>query len=160
MNKLLLITAVFFFLIIFPYTKSIERFKADDITWSFLNKSVLYKEFDSKIFAFKETYQLSAELKNLDNKEIIIKGFLKHQKHRDHSDIILTENVSDVCFMCNHDEHAVFISVSGRKEKFSEYLSDDTYVKLKGIFKIKTESDHGLFHLSEAEIINLKDEEK
>ena len=156
-NRLLLIAAVLLFLILFPYTRSIDKFRADDVTWDLLNSSVSYKEFDPKIFAFRETFEISEDLKEMHLKEVYIKGFLKKHAHKDHIDIVLTENVSDVCFMCDHDDHLVYISVHEKNIGSLDSIADDQLIKLKGRFSIDSRSDHSLFHLADAERIPIKE---
>jgi hypothetical protein len=151
-NKLLLIAAVLLFLIIFPYTRHIEKFRANDATWDLLNRSVSYKEFDPKIFSFRETFEISEELKKLNLQTIAIKGFIKKNVHGDHKNIALTENVSDVCFMCDHDNPTVYILITEKVKGSFDSIADDQLVRLKGIFLIDTYRRQSLFHLVNAEI--------
>jgi len=155
-NKILLICSSLIFLIIFPYTKKIEVFKVNDVNWDLINTAITYKKFDPKIFSFKNTYEISDKLMELNNKEITISGFIKHIKHKDHNDIILTESITDVCFMCDHDEHYSYINISESSIKTElNDLKNDTFIKLKGIFIIHERDDHSLFHLKNAEIVEI-----
>ena len=150
-NRILLITSGLLFIIIFPYTKEIETFKAEDVNWDIISRVKKIKEFDPKVFAFKETYEFTEEINDLDNSHILIKGFIKKHKHSDHIDLILTEKVTDVCFMCNHDEHYNMIQINSLIDS-SDFLNikNDTYIKIQGIFKInKSHKNHPVFTMED-----------
>jgi len=157
-NRILLIFSGLLFLVLFPYSKEIEIFKTDDINWDIINNAKKFKEFDPRIFAFKETIEYSKDILDLNNSNIVIKGFIKKHKHKDHIDLILTENITDVCFMCDHDELSNHININPVEADFYK-LKDDSYVKLSGIFKInKNNNRHFAFSISEAkleDVINL-----
>ena len=157
--NILLIASFLFILIIYPYTKEIKLFKANDINWDIINQSKSFKEFDRISFSFQQTYEFSDDILNLDNSVISVKGFIKKHKHFDHNDFLLTETVTDVCFMCNHDEQYNMIRLNTFSDS-SEFksLKDDTYITVNGIFKInRTNKNHPVFGMDEVvitEIIN------
>lgn len=131
------------FLFLYPYSKKIKKFKAEDLNWEIINKTNQFKEFDPSRLIFKKTYYFSDEIQKLDQTVISIKGFLKKEKHGSHTDLILTETVTDVCFMCNHDESYMFIElIPGEKESPLYGISDDAYVEVKGTFLINKENYH------------------
>ena len=155
-NRLLLIVSGLLFLILFPYTKEIDFFKAEDVNWDIINHARKIKIFDPKIFAFKNIYEFSDDILDLDNSQILINGFIKKHKHEGHIDIILTENVTDVCFMCDHDEHYNFIKVYPVGETSEiDQIKDDSYVRLSGLFKINnTNDEHFAFSIVDAKLMN------
>lgn len=155
-NRLLLIFSALLFLIIFPYTKEIELFKAEDLNWEIISNSREFKQFDPSSFSFMQKYMFTEEVINLDNSNISIKGFIKYHKHGDHNDILLTEKVTDVCFMCDHDEHYNMIKINSFIDS-SEFrnIKEDTYIQIQGIFKINTsQKDHPVYRM---ENVVLKD---
>ena len=88
-----------FFLILYPYSKQPAQFRSDDITWKIFHNSNTYKHFDFQNLAFKNIHQINEKIKAVDNKEITIKGFIIIEKHGDEKHIILSETVTDACFM-------------------------------------------------------------
>ena len=153
-NKILILFSVVLFLIIYPYTKDIKIFRAKDTSWDVLNQTKKYKEFDFQKFQLQNMYNFSQEVLNMDGKKIAIKGFLKKQKHGTHTDIILTETVTDVCFMCNHDEHYNMILLKPNSHKSELFnINDDAYIKVEGVFKInKDKNKHSVYQLNNAKL--------
>ena len=72
---------------------------------------------------------------------------MKNHKHGDHNDIILTETVTDVCFICNHDEQYNMIRINSFNDSSDFHnIEDDTFIKIQGIFKInKSHNNHSVF---------------
>ena len=152
----MLLIAFIAFLFLFPYSKKIKKFKAEDVNWEIINKTKHYKEFDPSRLAFKKTYYYSDELQKLDQSTISIKGFLKKEKHGSHTDLLLTETVTDVCFMCNHDEMFMFIELIP-EEKVSKLfgITNDAYVQVEGTFHINRENNLlPPFRMEHAKLIN------
>ncbi|NPA44743.1 MAG: hypothetical protein GXO49_04345 [Chlorobi bacterium] len=145
------------FLIIYPYTKEINIFRAKDITWDILNQTKKYKKIDIKDFKLFQSYDFSKEVLEMDGKKIAIKGFIKKENHGKHTDIILTETVTDVCFMCNHDEHYNMILLkpaSKQSELFN--IKDDAYIKVEGVFSInKEKNNNSVYQLNNAKLKEL-----
>lgn len=142
------------FLIIYPYTKEINIFRAEDISWNIINQTKKYKEFDLQRFTLRNTYNFSGEVLAMDGKEIAIKGFIKKQKHGTHTDIILTETVTDVCFMCDHDEHynLIFLNVDSKDSNLYD-IKDDAYIKVEGVFKINNDKkQHYVYQLNNVKL--------
>jgi len=159
-NRILLLIVIVFFLIIYPYTKEIKIFRAKDANWDILNHSKKYKEFDPRTFALTQTYEFNDEVLSLDGEQISVKGFIKKHKHGDHSDILLTETVTDVCFMCNHDEHYNMIMLKPEIPNSElNNIEDDTFISVKGIFKLNKEKNaHSVYVLQNVELENIFDE--
>jgi len=153
-NNILILLSVVFFLIIYPYTKEVKIFRAEDASWDILNHTKKYKEFDSRTFALLQSFDFTKEILEMDGKEISIKGFVKKHKHGDHNDIVITETVTDVCFMCNHDEYYNMIMLKPFSKTSKLYnLKDDAYIKVQGIFKVnKGENVHSVYELNNAEL--------
>lgn len=153
-NRILLFITIVFFLIIYPYTKKVKVFRAKDTNWDILNHTKIYKEFDPGTFALTQTYEFSEDILNLAGKEIRIMGFIKKQKHGEHVDILLTETVTDVCFMCNHDEHYNMILLKPENVNSDLYkLKDDILIKVKGRFKINKEKEAHFVYVLENVIL-------
>ncbi len=151
---------IVFFLIIYPYTKEVKIFRAKDANWDVLNHTKKYKKFDPRIFALTQTYEFPEEVLNLEGEQISIKGFIKKHKHGDHSDLLLTETVTDVCFMCNHDEHynMIMLKPNNLNSKISS-LGDDTFIKVKGKLKInKGKNAHSVYVLENVELETILNE--
>ncbi len=142
-NRLLLLFAVVIFLFIFPWTKNITIFRAENITWSILKSAVKTNEFDSHSFSFVPNYQLNDKIKKLNKKEIIIEGFFKKEEHKIGTEYILTETVTEVCFACDHDTHYNMIQLIPDAEQkiFFDILPNDTLIKVKGIFQINNKKN-------------------
>ncbi len=153
-NRILLLIVIVFFLIIYPYTKEVKVFRAKDTHWDILNHAKKYKEFDPRIFALTQTYEFPEEVLSLDGEEIRIKGFIKKHKHGEHIDILLTEIVTDVCFMCNHDEHYNLIMLEPENKNSKLFnLENDVLIKVKGKFKInKVKDAHSVYVLKNVEL--------
>ena len=153
-NKILILFSVVLFLIIYPYTKVIKLFRADDVSWDVINQTQKYKKVDFHNFQILPTYNFSTEVLEMDGKMISINGFVKKEKHGNHTDIILTETVTDVCFMCNHDEHYNMILLKPKSEDTKLFgIKDDTYIKVKGIFKInENKGKHIVYQLNNVEL--------
>lgn len=131
------------FLFLYPYSKKIKKFKAEDLNWEIINKTNQFKEFDPSRLTFKKTYYFSDEIQKMDQTNISIKGFLKKETHGSHTDLILTETVTEVCFMCNHDESFMFIKLIPVEKDSPLYgILDDAYVEVKGTFRINKENNH------------------
>jgi len=155
-NKILILFSVVLFLIIYPYTKEINIFRAEDISWNILNQTTKYKEIDLKKFTMLQTYKFSKQVLAMDGKRISIKGFIKTEKHGEHKDIILTETVTDVCFMCNHDEHynLIFLNIDSTDSELYD-IEDDAYIEVEGIFKInKDKKKHYVYQLNNVKLEN------
>jgi hypothetical protein len=141
-------------MLIYPYSKDIKQFKAQDIQWDIINRSVEINEFNPARFAFEKKWYLSPELLALDQKFITIKGFIKNEKHGTHTVIIITESVTNVCFMCKHDEMYKFIEIiPDKNDNQFQKIKDDTYVQVEGIFKIKPDHEHSIFTLEKANLL-------
>lgn len=148
-------------LILYPYSKQPAKFRSDDITWQIFSNSKMHKKFDSHNFEFITINQINDEIKALDKNEISIKGFIVVENHGKHKHIILSETVTDACFMCNHDENNPAILLFPNDDKSEIYnLKQDDFVKIKGTFAInKTNPNLMTFILKNAEIVkneNLK----
>ncbi len=156
-KNILLLSALMLFLIIYPYSKQVTIFRANDVSWDILNHIKKYKKFDYRDFTFIKKYNFPEKVLSLNGKEIIIKGFIKNQKHGSQTDIILTETVTDVCFMCNHDEHYNMILLEFVSEnKKRKFIKNDTYVEVRGIFKInKKKEAHYVYVLEKTEILKI-----
>ncbi|MCF6366974.1 MAG: hypothetical protein L3J35_12335 [Bacteroidales bacterium] len=153
-RKGILLIIVVFFLIIYPYSKEIKVFRAKDTNWDVLNYTKKYKEFDPRTFALIQTYNFTEEILSLDGKDITIVGFIKKDKHGKHTDILLTETVTDVCFMCDHDEHYNMLLLKPKNKDSNLFTAeDDILIKVKGKFKIdKSKNAHSVYSLEGAEL--------
>jgi len=153
-NNILLLLSIILFIIIYPYTKTVTVFRAEDTSWDVLNQTRKYKQFDARTFTLIQSFDFTKEVLEMDGKTISIKGFLKKHKHGNHTDIIITETVTDVCFMCNHDEHYNMITLNLTSKKSELYhLDDDAYVKVEGIFKLnKNKNAHSVYELNSTEL--------
>ncbi len=142
--RFILLAAVAVFFFIFPWTKEIKNFRAKDVTWNILKSAKKINKFNTKTFTFLPKFQLNEEILELNGKEIRIKGFFKKEIHDKHPDFILTETVTDVCFMCNHDEQYNFMEliVEPDEKQFFDSLKDDTMIYVSGIFKINQKSNN------------------
>ena len=152
-NKILILFSVVLFLIIYPYTKDIKIFRAKDTSWDILNQTKKYRKINLSKFQLLQTYNFSQEVLDMDGKEIIIKGFIKKERHGG-NDIILTETVTNVCFMCNHDEHynLILLKPASKQSKLFS-IKDDAYIKVRGIFKINKEKHkHSVYQLNNAKL--------
>jgi len=156
-NRLLILIAVTAFFFIFPWTKEVKIFRAKDVNWEILKSVKKVEKFDSKSFAFSPQLQFNDEILKLNGQKISIKGFFKKEIQNNHSDFIITETVTDVCFMCDHDEHYNLIKlIPGTNEKqFFNKLKNDTLIQVSGIFKLNQESNaHSIFLLTDARLEN------
>ena len=153
-NKILAVISFALFLIIYPYTKEIKKFRAEDASWGVLNNTKKYKEFDTRTFTLLQTYKFTDEVLKMDGKNISIKGFVKKHQHGKHIDILITETVTDVCFMCNHDEHYNMIMLNPKLKTSKLYnLKNDAYIEVVGFFKInKNKNAHSVYTLNNAEL--------
>ncbi len=142
-NRLLLLFAAVFFLFIFPWTKNITIFRAENITWDILKSAVKTNKFDSHSFSFVPAYKLNDEIKKLNKKEIIIEGFFKKEAHKTGTEYILTETVTEVCFACDHDTHYNMIQLIPDAEQkiLFDTLPNDTLIKVRGIFQINNKKN-------------------
>jgi len=145
----------FFFLILYPYSKQPAQFRSDDITWKIFHNSNTYKRFDFQNFGFKNVHQINEKIKALDSTQITIKGFIVIEKHGGAKHIILSETVTDACFMCNHDENNPAIQIIPKNKNSKIFrLKQDDYVKIKGTFAInKNNDDLMTFILKNPEIV-------
>jgi hypothetical protein len=93
----------------------------------------------------------------LDQKFVTIKGFLKKEKHGKGIDLILTETVTDVCFMCDHDEHYCYIQLLPDTKDSKLYtLKDDDYIEVEGLFFIKRDYENKpSFQLKNIQSVNI-----
>jgi len=156
-NKILFLVIVVVFLIIYPYSKEIKVFRAEDTNWEILNQTKKYKEFNPRTFALTQTYDFTEEVLNLNEKSVTITGFIKKDNHGKHTDILLTETVTDVCFMCDHDEHYNMILLKPKNLSSDLFqIEDDSLIKVKGKFKIdKSKNAHSVYNLENAELENI-----
>ena len=150
-NKILLLLSILLFLVIFPYTKEVEIFKAKDVNWDILNGAKKFKQFNPATFSFLQEFKLTDEILMIDSTFISIKGFFKRHKHDDHVDIMISETVTDVCFMCNHDEHYNMIRINSLNDSSDFHnIKDDAYIKIQGVFKInKSHNIHPVFTMED-----------
>jgi len=161
-NRLLILIAVSVFFFIFPWTKEVKIFSAKDVNWEILKSVKKVEKFDSKSFAFSPQFQLNDEILKLNGQKISIKGFFKKEIHHNHSDFIITETVTDVCFMCDHDEHYNLIKLipETNEKQFFNSLKNDTLIQVSGIFELNQEPNaHSIFLLKDARsenFLNLK----
>ncbi len=154
-NYLLTVITVTLGLIIYPWTKEIDKFRADDVTWDILSLTIKTEKFDVSSFSFLPNYKISEEIKKLDGQKIRINGFFKKEGHAGHLDYFLTETVTDVCFMCNHDEHYNFIKLIPETEnkQLFDTLKNDKLIKVSGVFEINTKiKAHPIFLLKKVRL--------
>ncbi len=152
--KISVFSALIVFMLIYPYSKNVKQFKAQDIQWDLINRSKEINEFNPARFVFEKKWYLSPEVLALDNKLITIKGFIKNEKHGTRSVIIITESVTDVCFMCKHDEMYKFIEIiPDNTENQFKKIKNDTYVQVEGIFKINPDHKHSIFTLEKVNLL-------
>jgi len=157
-NQILLLAAVAVFLFIYPWTKELIIFRAKDVNWEILKSAEKVKKFNAETFGFLPQYKLTDEILQLDGQKINIKGFLKKEIHGNHKDFIITETVTDVCFMCNHDEHYNMIQLHPdlTDKKLFDTLRNDVLVKVSGIFEINQKKGaHSVFLLKQAHLENI-----
>ncbi len=155
LNQLLLLVAVAIFLFMYPWTKELKIFRAKDVNWEILKSAEKVKKFNTETFGFSPQYKLTDEILHLDGQKINIKGFFKKEIHGNHTDFIITETVTDVCFMCDHDEHYNMIQLLPEitEKKIFDTLRNDTLIKLTGIFEINRKTGaHSGFLLKEAHL--------
>ncbi|GEM_PF-2505212 len=151
---ILIFSAVVIFLIIYPYSKEPKIFRINDINWDKLNNSKKYQEFDSRTFGLIQTFEFSEDALKLDGQTIVIKGFLKKHQHGNSKEIFITETVTDVCFMCNHDEdyNMILLKLENNATGFND-LTDDTLIKVSGTFRIdKNKNAHSAFILEKVKL--------
>lgn len=138
------------FLLIYPWTKEVKEFRAEDVTWEVLKSAVKTNRFDLKTFSFYGKYQLNDEIQKLDGREIKIKGFFKSEKHGEVLDYFLTETVTNVCFACDHDEHYNYIQFfpNFNETDIFKDLKNDTLIEVFGKFQINQNRNfHSVFLL-------------
>jgi len=155
-RNIILILSILIFAIIYPYTKEIEKFRASNITWKILQEKENISEFNANNFAFVKTHKISNKIKKLEGTEIIIDGFFNKGDEHDNNIIYISETVTDVCFMCTHDEHynAIILNGADTITNFDK-INKDTYIKVSGIFKINTEKNsHIIYYLENPTLIN------
>jgi hypothetical protein len=139
---------------LYPYSKPIKAFKADDIQWEIINQSKSYKEFDPATFTFKKIVYFSDEFQKLDNTHISIKGFIKKETHGDQMNLLFTGTVTEVCFMCNHDEMYSFIELIPNAIESGLYsIKNDTYIEVQGDFRINHNKKQNAFFLLENAVL-------
>jgi hypothetical protein len=155
--KILLLISFVSIAFIYPYSKQIKLYKAEDIRWETINKSKQYKEFDPASFTFKKIVYFSPEIQKLDHTDISIKGFIKKEKQGDQEHLLLTETVTEVCFMCNHDEMYNFIElIPNENESELNKLKKDSYIEVEGVFMIKrNQKEQSHYILDKAELVKI-----
>jgi hypothetical protein len=142
MNKkflysILAVSAVIF-LFIFPYTKKIETFRTEDVTWEILKETETVNEFKINNFNFVQQKKLSNKILELNGNEISIEGFLLKELNKKDTIYLITETQTEVCFMCNHDEHYNSILLENAKNnKEFRKIGNGKLIKIRGIFRIK-----------------------
>ncbi len=155
-RNIILILSILIFAIIYPYTKEIDRFRASNIAWKTLQEKENISEFNAKSFVFVKTHKISNKIKNLEGTEIIIDGFFNKEDEHDKNIIYISETVTDVCFMCTHDEHynAIILDCADTITVFDK-IKKDAYIKVSGIFKINTKKNsHIIYYLENPKLIN------
>ncbi len=145
-----LLASLAMLLILMPYTKDIEQFKATDLTWAMLKKAKTTKVFDFSNFGFEPKTEYHSEIDSLNGKPIVITGFFKNETHDSQSLLLLTENVTNVCAMCNHDEHYAAIVLHPADSALFN-LPDDALLAISGIFEYDT-TKHLYYHINQAVI--------
>ncbi len=151
---ILSIGCIVIFIFLYPYTREVPVFKSDDLTWSAFKNIKTVKEFDSESFSFMPVLSVPEKLEALNNKLIKIKGFVLLHKHGDEFKILLSEKLTGVCFMCNHDENYVSIEIIPKNKNSAVYdLKSEDFVNVKGRFIISEEKKHIKFSITEAELI-------
>ncbi len=151
-SKLILLFSVAVFLFIYPWTKEPKHFRAEDVNWEILKSAGRIKKFDFERSAFVDYLRLGDSVRKLNGKKIIIKGFYKKELHEGKMHMLLTETVTDVCFMCSHDEHyeaAELIPEPG-EGKFFESLKDDEFIRVSGIFVLCEGNDGFIYRIENA----------
>ncbi len=157
-TQLILLIAVTVFFFIYPWTKEVKVFRIKDVNWDILKSAENVKKFDSETFGFLSRYKLNDEILNLNGQKIFIKGFFKKEVHENHFDFIITETVTDVCFMCDHDEHYNMIQLlpAPDEKNLFDTLHNDLLIKVSGVFEInQTAGVHSVFLLKETHLENI-----
>jgi len=145
-------------LFIFPWTKQVKTFRAKDVNWDILKSAVKVKKFNSRTYTFSPIFKLNYKILKLNNKEIRIKGFYKKEKHADETHFILTENLTNVCFACDHDEHYNFIQMFPGNDEIKSFdtLKNDKMIEVTGNFEInRKKSFQSVFLLKNAHLIKI-----
>ncbi len=154
--QILLFLSIVLFLFIYPWTKEVTVFRAEDVNWDILKSVKKTNVFDKQIFAFNKHYELNKKIKNLNGKKIRIKGFLKKESHNGHIDFLITETVTNVCFICDHDEHYNMIQLFPKNNELKVFknLKNDSLIQTSGIFKIsENNTDTSFFSMINVELI-------
>jgi len=158
LKYIFLLTSVSIFLFIFPWTKEVKVFRAEDITWDILKSANKIKKFNPRTFAFSPQFELNDEILKLNGQKIRIKGFYKKEKHFDETDFILTETVTEVCFACDHDEHYNLIQLIPTIDEIKSFdtLKNDKMIEVSGIFEITEKNNfHSVFLLKNAHLTKI-----
>ncbi len=148
---ILSIISILIFLFLYPYTKEVPVFKSDDVAWSVFINVKTVKEFNYENFSFSPSVSVNEEVEEMNNKNIEIKGFISIHKHDDKKKILLSEKISGVCFMCNHDENYISIEIVPKNKESEIFnLKPEEYVKVAGKFVINEETEHFKFSIINA----------
>lgn len=146
------------FLLIFPWTKQVKAYRAEDVNWDILKSAEKVKKFDSRTFTFLPLFKLNDKILKLNGQKIRIKGFYKKEKHTDETDFFLTETVTEVCFVCDHDEHYNFIQMFPDIDEIKSFdtLKNDKMIEVTGNFEInRKKSFHSVFLLKNANLTKI-----
>ena len=157
-NQLLLLITVAFFLFIYPWTKEVKIFRVKDVNWEVLKSAEEITKFNTETFGFLPHYKLTDDILQLDGQKININGFFKKEVHGINKDFVITETLTDVCFMCDHDEHYNMIQLNpdSNTAVIFDTLRNDILIKVSGIFKINQKTGaHSVFLLKEVHLENV-----
>ncbi len=142
------LTAVYLF--IHPYTKEVKLFKSTDVTWALLKKKEQPKQFNFNAFKFEDKTAYRPDIAKLNGKEISVTGFITQEEHLGHRHLLLTENVTNVCAFCNHDEHYSAIVIHEDSDLIRQ-LPRDAFIKISGIFNYDT-AQHLYYRIEHAKL--------
>lgn len=153
--KYIIAVSFLIFAFIYPYTKEVKQFRTNDITWKILNTTGSVNEFDSKRLKFIPVRKIPAEVEQLNGQLITIKGFYKLNNEHKQNLHTITETVTEVCFMCQHDEHHNIIVLENIElDKNFKNIKNDSLIKVSGIFKLKkTDKNNLIYHIENTKLL-------
>jgi 5S rRNA maturation endonuclease (ribonuclease M5) len=133
---ILLIIIAAFILFLIPYSRDTDGFSSEDVQWEMFRSAHRHKAFDKQSFSFVLQTEIPEELRNLENKNISMEGFLYSEKIGGEMLYLLSETRREVCAFCDHDEHGQTILLYFDEELDTEHVKDDDYVDVSGVFQI------------------------
>jgi hypothetical protein len=157
-SKLVLALVVFISLMSFENGFNTNKIKVvkttiatDTLTWKLLG-DIKYIRKKHATYGEVEFPQVNLKLKSYHNKTVYLTGFIVPIDSKNYA---LSKNVFASCFFCGKSGPE---TISGLKFKGSlPKLKTDTYLTIKGIFKVnETDVDNWIYNIENAEIVSKK----